>query len=250
MTVLPKAKGAWPLPPTDQSPHSQVTFRDPALIRLKLFQHPPRLRPELLSLVSQVRDGVITMLDGYLLVASPDRLFSAVADYLAGPKCVREGKAMGLQWFCAAASNGRASKCLDAAVKAGSAGVHDKNGDVREAGVQLMLTLLQVRQISWQNEQSIILNVYPTCNPFSDVVASVNVHHACSGTVICDKHDPICVQSHGQAELAQACSHLDSSSRSSALEAIEKVAASKEGAALAAKAPAPVRHPPAQGKCH
>lgn len=84
------------------------------------------------------------MLDGYLLIAPPDRLLPAVADYLAGPKCVREGKLMGLQWFAAAASNGKASKCLDAAVKAASAGVHDKNGDVREAGVQLMLALLQV----------------------------------------------------------------------------------------------------------
>ncbi len=46
----------------------------------------------------QVRDGVLYMLDAWIGVASSDKLFPAVADAVANPKCLTDGKVAGLQW--------------------------------------------------------------------------------------------------------------------------------------------------------
>lgn len=48
--------------------------------------------------LAQVRDGVLYMLDAWIEVASSDKLFPAVADAVANPKCLVDGKVAGLQW--------------------------------------------------------------------------------------------------------------------------------------------------------
>lgn len=45
-----------------------------------------------------MRDGVLYMLDAWITVASSDKLFPAVADAVANPKCLADGKIAGLQW--------------------------------------------------------------------------------------------------------------------------------------------------------
>jgi hypothetical protein len=84
------------------------------------------------------------MLDAYLSVTAPDRILPPVVDYIVSAKAVREGKAMSIQWLASIVESGAAAKCLDAAVRASVAGINDKNGDVREAGLLLMTKLLQV----------------------------------------------------------------------------------------------------------
>ena len=47
----------------------------------------------------QVRDGVVHMLDAWLVATgAADKLFPAVAEALASPKCILDGKMAGLQW--------------------------------------------------------------------------------------------------------------------------------------------------------
>lgn len=53
---------------------------------------PPALSP------TQVRDGVLYMLDGWLTVSSAATLFPAVAEAVANPKCLVDGKVAGLHW--------------------------------------------------------------------------------------------------------------------------------------------------------
>lgn len=83
------------------------------------------------------------MLDGYLSIASPDRVLPLVVDYIAGPKAVREGKVMAIQWLATILEKTAPGKNQDI-VKASVAGMQDKNGDVREAGLHLMTTLVKV----------------------------------------------------------------------------------------------------------
>lgn len=91
------------------------------------------------------------MLDGYLSVTPSDRVLPILVDYIVSPKAAQEGKAMGIQWLASIAGSGAAGKCLDSAVRASVAGIHDKNGDVREAGVELMTKLLQVHLHAFMN---------------------------------------------------------------------------------------------------
>lgn len=46
----------------------------------------------------QVRDGVLYMLDAWIDVSSAATLFPAVAEAVANPKCIADGKVAGLQW--------------------------------------------------------------------------------------------------------------------------------------------------------
>jgi hypothetical protein len=45
-----------------------------------------------------VRDGVLYMLDAWIAVAAADKLFPAVAEAVANPKCIADGKIAALQW--------------------------------------------------------------------------------------------------------------------------------------------------------
>ena len=45
-----------------------------------------------------MRDGVTYMLDGWIGVASADKLFPAVAEAIANPKCIIDGKVAALNW--------------------------------------------------------------------------------------------------------------------------------------------------------
>lgn len=47
---------------------------------------------------AQVRDGVIYMLDSWITVATADKLFPAVAEAVANPKCLIDGKIAAMQW--------------------------------------------------------------------------------------------------------------------------------------------------------
>ena len=46
----------------------------------------------------QVRDAVVCLLDSWASVSPPDRLFPAVLEAIASPKCIVDGKITGLQW--------------------------------------------------------------------------------------------------------------------------------------------------------
>lgn len=61
----------------------------------------------------QVRDAVLYMLDGWLEVSSSATLFPAMAEAVANPKCLADGKVMGLQW-CVLPGLGRG--CVGAVV--------------------------------------------------------------------------------------------------------------------------------------
>lgn len=83
------------------------------------------------------------MLDGYQSIASPDRVLPLVVDYIAGPKAVREGKVMAIQWLATILEKTPPVKNSDI-VRASAAGMQDKNGDVREAGLHLMTIIIKV----------------------------------------------------------------------------------------------------------
>ena len=55
-----------------------------------------RCRPYLPA--AQVRDSAVSMLDAWIGVASGDMLFPAVAEAVAKPKCIADGKIAGLNW--------------------------------------------------------------------------------------------------------------------------------------------------------
>lgn len=61
-----------------------------------LSRLPHRFR--LCPLVFQVRDGLVYLLDAWISIASADKVFPAVADALANPKCLADGRVAGLQW--------------------------------------------------------------------------------------------------------------------------------------------------------
>lgn len=92
----------------------------------------------------QVRDAVLVMLDAWLDASSPDRLFSAVADAVANPKCLIDGKLGGLQWMTRGVrENPRGlDTCADAAIRAAAAASLDKSSVVKEAGSGLLTELI------------------------------------------------------------------------------------------------------------
>ena len=53
--------------------------------------------------VLQVRDGVLYMLDAWIGVATADKVFPSVADAIANPKCIADGRITGLLWCVAGA---------------------------------------------------------------------------------------------------------------------------------------------------
>lgn len=67
----------------------------------------------------QVRDGVLYMLDAWIGVASSDKLFPAVADAVANPKCLADGKVAGLQWWVGGSPAAGVRKALLKALAAG-----------------------------------------------------------------------------------------------------------------------------------
>ena len=130
----------------------------------------------------QVRDGVITLLEAWVQVSSPERVLPGLADYLTSPKAaMAEGKvlclsrdipsptvvlvlcggtmlglrltvtihdmhvqAAAIQWARGAMLSGHGAACLESAVRVASLGVLDKGAETREAGTALMLVLAQV----------------------------------------------------------------------------------------------------------
>ncbi|KAL4424717.1 hypothetical protein ABPG77_000060 [Micractinium sp. CCAP 211/92] len=90
----------------------------------------------------QVRDGVLYMLDAWIGVASSDKLFPAVADAVANPKCLTDGKVAGLQWLTKVVAEGKGKKGADAALRAAGLGMADKAVGVREAGSALLTEML------------------------------------------------------------------------------------------------------------
>lgn len=54
--------------------------------------HPPH------TTLLQVRDAVVVMLDAWITVAGSDKLFPAAAEAVANPKCIIDGKILGLHW--------------------------------------------------------------------------------------------------------------------------------------------------------
>lgn len=90
----------------------------------------------------QVRDGVLYMLDAWIGVASSDKLFPAVADAVANPKCLADGKVAGLQWLTKAVAEGKGKKGADAALRAAGLGMADKAVGVRDAGSALLQEMM------------------------------------------------------------------------------------------------------------
>ena len=94
----------------------------------------------------QVRDAVASLLDAWASIVPAERLIPNVADVLAAPKTNADAKTAGLKWIAGISEDGRAARCLDAAVKAAAAGVCDKTPGVRECGHTLISVLVAVRQ--------------------------------------------------------------------------------------------------------
>ena len=65
----------------------------------------------------------------------------------AAPKTNGDAKTSGLKWMAGIAKDGRAARCLDAAVKAAAAGVADKAPAVRECGHALISVLFAVHPL-------------------------------------------------------------------------------------------------------
>lgn len=96
-----------------------------------------------LLLPDQVRDGVLYMLDAWLAVSSAATLFPAVADAVANPKTIADGKVAGLGWLAKAAAEGKAGRALEPALRAAAVGAADKATQVREAAAALATELMR-----------------------------------------------------------------------------------------------------------
>lgn len=92
----------------------------------------------------QVRDAVASLLDAWATIVPAERLIPNVADVLVGPKTNADAKAAGLKWIANISEDGRAARCLDAAIKAAAVGVCDKAPAVRECGHALITVLVLV----------------------------------------------------------------------------------------------------------
>jgi cytoskeleton-associated protein 5 len=89
----------------------------------------------------QVRDAVLAMLEAWEATCPADRLFPAVADAAANPKCVVEGRVAALGWMARVLGAGRGERCAPAALRAAVTAALDKAAGVRDAGSGLLAAL-------------------------------------------------------------------------------------------------------------
>ncbi|KAL4854812.1 hypothetical protein ACK3TF_004509 [Chlorella vulgaris] len=86
----------------------------------------------------QVRDAVVVMLDAWITVAGSDKLFPAAAEAVANPKCIIDGKILGLHWLTKVVAEGHGQAGADSALRAAAHGMQDKASTVREAATALL----------------------------------------------------------------------------------------------------------------
>lgn len=95
----------------------------------------------------QVRDAVVVMLDAWISVSPPDRLFPCIADMLINPKCLADGKIAALHWMAKVVKDPSKEKglrkCTDSVLKACANASTDKAVAVRDAGALLLTELLR-----------------------------------------------------------------------------------------------------------